>query len=87
MWRPNSMMSSKQVKEYVELDRADRIWIAYQIRDSHLSDKTKIDMLNKLQNPITDELIRILGDSICKDRYHGDVLVSKIHSLEQVKHV
>lgn len=69
--------------ELVELSKADRIWISYQIRDSSLSEERKQNMITKLENiiefPSKDEL-KELGDTICKDRFHGETLVKRFYS-------
>ena len=68
--------------QLIELSKADRIWIAYQIKHSKLSQQTKENMLTKLQEiikfPSKDELIE-LGDTICKDRFHGETLVKRFY--------
>ena len=69
--------------ELVELSKADRIWITYQIKSSKLSEQTKENMIIKLQKviqfPTKDEL-KELGDTICKDRFHGEILVKRFYT-------
>lgn len=45
-------------EEYCLLNRADRIWIAYAIRDSSLTESTKAEMMKKINNPIPIDVLR-----------------------------